>query len=371
MNKNEYKKAVDQIDPDESLREKVWQGLGSKSSSFTKIRYSTLAFVSIFILSVVAVNTLLNSGVENKQFDMAKSSKMEKKVVSEEFIGYDGNVETSEYSAFDKSSNKMSADNAKNGSALKDNSIRSEELIGSADSYANADLSMFQTGTIGRFEFVGRTYIEDIDNYFYNIKNLKFKKLGEINISFFKGHKGYEPFKDEPFHPNKKDLISYPNGYEIYSVKGYDPKYRLMIYGESNGEKWGSIYNSFGDKQIEKGEDLFGNLYLKGNIKVVRWKSIHSWQRKIEVYKPVEQSVFFENFIDKLYSSKRIEYHDLPKQEIIDNIENCKIVYITMKNNIIEQIWLYPDTKNVEYKVAGIRFEVDDKEFDAFFETLK
>lgn len=360
MNEKEYKKVLDQLEPDDSLREKVWKGLGNKTSFLPKVRASTVAFVAVLILSIVSFNTLLKSEIEKSKLDKVKYSKMEKKAVSDVFIGFEEKKSGASGSdSIKQNGNQTVADKILGKSELENkSSLKSADFAGLAD-------SMYQTECSGSFNFESRNYREDKENNFYNIQILKGEKIGTTSISFFKGAKGNESFKDEPFHPNKNDLKAYPNGYEIYSVKGYDPAYRLMIYGESNGKEWGSIYNCFTGKYITSGKDVFGHLYLKGNIKLARWRSIDSYRRKLEVYKSVEQSVIFENFVDVLYKSKALTSSNLP------NIDHCKIVYLTMKNQLVEQIWLYPDTKIVEYREAHLYFKVDDEQFDSFFKTLK
>lgn len=370
MNNKDYKRALDQIKPDHSLREKVWQGLDNKSSFSSRIRIGTISFAAIFILSIVSLNVLPNSGMEKKD-RLSKSSKMEKKSVSDEFIGFDGTKgETIKSEESLKDRNFDSNGKAKNGSALKSSAfggLGNNAAADSARSNANTDMSIYQTGSIGMLEFEGKTYREDNDNYSYNILKLKGEKLGTTKISFQKGYKGKESFKDEPFHPNNKDLELYPDGYEIYSVKGYNPEYRIMVSGNSNGDKWGSIYNCFTEKKIATGEDVFSNIYLKGNIKSARWKTIESWRNKLEVYKNIELSTTFEDFIDALYISKPLPNDSLSNSDF----DKSKILYLTMKNQIVEQIWLFPDSKFVKYQSENSYFKVEDRKFDAFYKTLK
>jgi hypothetical protein len=155
---------------------------------------------------------------------------------------------------------------------------------------------------------------------------------------------------------------------EVYTVKGYDSKYRLMVYTPYEGGFGCEIYDSFGGLTMDRGNDYFDLLKLKGNVVSYQWENLDSWNnggtQKIEQ----QADDALNKFIKALYSSTPIERSI---DTLIDeaSANGQKFLYLKTEDNLISSIRLLKDGY-VYVDDIGF-FQVDQADFSEFYESLQ
>lgn len=179
--------------------------------------------------------------------------------------------------------------------------------------------------------FNGNVYTDSTDHFqwiYGDIEVLTDKFLGNsINM--------IDEWSDKSFY--EKDFYSTDNG-EIYSVKGYDTDFRLIMkteYEDENGNKKTSysLMERLNGISLNKGGELFGDrLRIKDNIKSVKFLNHNDWDNGIHNYKSLD-NVSDENinaFIDELYAGE-FEYAYKTNPEIYDT--NAQVhIYIELND---------------------------------------
>ena len=164
------------------------------------------------------------------------------------------------------------------------------------------------------------------------------------------------------------DLTSNIGEAEVYTVKGYDSKYRLMVYTPYEGGFGCEIYDSFGCLTINSGDDYFGLLNLKGNVDSYQWESLDSWNNGGTQKQDQEADDALNKFIKALYSSTPVERSI---DTLIDesSADGQKFLYLKTKDNLITPIRLLKDGY-VYVDEIGF-FQVDKAAFDEFYGLLQ
>jgi hypothetical protein len=155
---------------------------------------------------------------------------------------------------------------------------------------------------------------------------------------------------------------------EVYTVKGYDSKYRLMVYTPYEGGFGCEIYDSFGGLTMDKGDDYFGLLGLKGNVVSYQWENLDSWNNG-GIQKTEQQADDALNkFIKALYSATPVERSI---DTLIDesSADGQKFLYLKTVDNLISSIRLLKDGY-VYVDEIGF-FQVDQADFNEFYDSLQ
>jgi hypothetical protein len=154
---------------------------------------------------------------------------------------------------------------------------------------------------------------------------------------------------------------------DVYTVKGYDSKYRLMVYMEYDGGFTCDIYDSFGGLTMDSGADFFDLLKLKENVTSYQWESYDSWNNGMGERVDASTDDVFNTFLDKLYDA-------VPVDESIDKLiedssyDSQKFLYLKTKDNLITTLRLLKDGYVYAPEVGF--FQVDQAAFDAFYESM-
>ena len=155
---------------------------------------------------------------------------------------------------------------------------------------------------------------------------------------------------------------------EVYTVKGYDSKYRLMVYTPYEGGFGCEIYDSFGGLTMDSGDDYFGLLKLKGNVVSYQWETMDSWNNGGTQKTEQEADKALDKFIKALYSSTPVERSI---DTLIDeaSMDTQKFIYLKTEDNLITPIRLLKDGY-VYVDEIGF-FQVDQKDFNEFYSSLQ
>ncbi len=155
---------------------------------------------------------------------------------------------------------------------------------------------------------------------------------------------------------------------QVYTVKGYDSKYRLMVYTPYEGGFGCEIYDSFGGLTMNSGDDYFGLLNLKGNVVSYQWETMDSWNNGGTQKTEQQADEAVNKFIKALYSSTPVERSI---DTLIDeaSMESQKFLYLKTEDNLITTVRLLKDGY-VYVDEIGF-FQVDKDDFDKFFNALQ
>jgi hypothetical protein len=154
---------------------------------------------------------------------------------------------------------------------------------------------------------------------------------------------------------------------EVYTVKGYDSKFRLMVYTPYEGGFGCEIYDSYGGLTMNSGDDYFELLNLKGNVTSYLWEDLDSWNNG--GLQKVEQDAddALNKFIKELYASTPVEQ---PIDLLIEDTaaDSQKFLYLRTEDNLITTVRLLKDGYVYADEIGF--FEVDKAAFDAFYNSL-
>lgn len=142
----------------------------------------------------------------------------------------------------------------------------SDDISSNQDSQISLDnknLSIFQDIDYTFVVYKGRVYKSVQTLNYETTINLKFNKLGISN-------KNYEAFNNEKNDFDKLSIYtSFEKGVEIYEIKNYDPKVRLLAYKDNTG----IIFESFENIKINTFLDVANLLNIQDNIKYINVES--------------------------------------------------------------------------------------------------
>ena len=165
-----------------------------------------------------------------------------------------------------------------------------------------------------------------------------------------------------------KDFASNIGEAEVYTVKGYDSKYRLMVYTPYEGGFGCEIYDSFSGLTMDRGDDYFKLLNLKGNVVSYQWESMDSWNNGGTQRIELQTGDALNDFIKALYSSTPVERSI---DTLIDetSMNSQKFIYLRTEDNLITSIRLLKDGYIYVDEIGF--FQVDQEDFDDFYNTLQ
>ncbi len=165
----------------------------------------------------------------------------------------------------------------------------------------------------------------------------------------------------------QQELVSNIGEGDVYTVKGYDSKYRLMVYTRYEDGFGCEIYDSFGGLQIKEGEDFFGIIKLKENAASYQWESFDSWNNGKSERNDATVDTLFQDFMKKLYEAAPLEGST---DMLIENIssDSQKFVYVKTKDHLITTLRLLKDGYVYMHGVGF--FQVEKDAFDAFYNAM-
>ncbi|SET51563.1 hypothetical protein SAMN05421676_105157 [Salinibacillus kushneri] len=106
---------------------------------------------------------------------------------------------------------------------------------------------------------------------------------------------------------------------DVYSVKGYDKDFRIMTYKEQDGKKYAEFYENLNGITINKGEDVFGKLNIKGHISSAQYRTFSDWNNNIDNYQPIKDMETLKTFVAELNKTKPI-----PRGQNSDPLSNSR-----------------------------------------------
>ncbi|WP_303969718.1 hypothetical protein [Sporosarcina ureae] len=193
-------------------------------------------------------------------------------------------------------------------------------------------------------------------------KALKDDKLGTTkgNIDEWSRQKEYD-----------EELASTIGVTDVYSVKGYDKNFRIMVDQGQDGNKYAEFFENLNGITISSGKDVFGKLNLVGNVNSAQWRAFSDWDNDIDNYKPIFDMDALNTFLKELNKTK-----PLPREQDSDPINNSRNneeyreLALQLKDGSTVKLTLLRDGY-IYYGLADVYFEMNEGVFSMFWNHLK
>lgn len=157
----------------------------------------------------------------------------------------------------------------------------------------------------------------------------------------------------------------------MYSVKGYDEDFRLMVYEGQAGNQYAEFYECLNGITISSGEDLFGKLNLVGNVTTAQWRAFSDWDNNMDNYKPISDMGVLNIFLEELKKTK-----PLPREQQSDPISNSRNdeefreLTLTLHDGSTVILTLLKDGY-IYYGITDVYFEMNESMFSKLWNLLK
>ena len=169
-----------------------------------------------------------------------------------------------------------------------------------------------------------------------------------------------------------KELASNQGEVDVYSVQGYDPDFRIMSYVEFDGQVFAELFEHLNGITVAKGEDVIGKLMLKGRIQSAKWQDFDSWNNGLGQYKELTVDKSLDEFITALYEAKPVDSQKLSNEGIYDtNPGNQKMVYLTLEDQTEVSLRLFKEGSYVTYSFTPVFFQLDEGAFMALWNVME
>lgn len=156
---------------------------------------------------------------------------------------------------------------------------------------------------------------------------------------------------------------------DVYSVRGYDKSFRIMTYGNIDGNSLSQFYECFNGITVNTGEDIFNKLKIQNNIRTVKYESFNSWNNNNGQYSNITNLDVINNFASELKNA--IPYTQESRSSLFDEGEtNQKLVYITLNDGSEIQLRLFKDGY-IYYDNCHIFFKMENQVFELLWNQLK
>jgi len=323
MNRDEYKHAVDQIEPDADLQNRITQKL-LRQKSTNPFRIKRYLYIVGSLLLVIIIGMIGS--------DWWKS-------VNEPLIAIVEPVEQ----------------------------VEPNELINNPDAITIPKIKLPEKSNemanmIGLIIYKGNIYTQTSTRISAdNALALRGVKLGRTKAGIDEWSK----------QTDYVELASTIGVTDIYSVKGYDIDFRIMSYQEHEGQIYAELYEHLNGITIASGKDLIGKTNVKDQMKSGRWQDYNSWYYSKTEFNSLPLDQTLHTFMAALYDAKPMDRDKLYKEGIYNKgAQNQKVLFFKLKDQTEVQMWLFKGNY-VSYANAPVFFQLEPAAFSALWDSLK
>lgn len=168
-----------------------------------------------------------------------------------------------------------------------------------------------------------------------------------------------------------EELASTIGETDVYSVKGYDKNFRIMVYQEQDGNQYAEFYENLNGITISSGEDIFGKLNMVGNIASAQWRNFSDRDNSIDNYKQILDMGVLNSFVEELNKTK-----PLPREQNSDpintsrNNEEYRELTLKLTDGSTVNLTLLRDGY-IYYGITDVYFEMNESTFSILWNLLK
>jgi hypothetical protein len=157
---------------------------------------------------------------------------------------------------------------------------------------------------------------------------------------------------------------------DVYSVKGYDKAFRIMVYEKTEGNVYAEFYECLNGITVKTGADIFGKLNIEDNIKAAKYESYESYYYSKQQYKELTEPQVLSGFVKELNNTLPYSYKSLSYLWDEKEAANRKFVYITLKDGSEVQLMLFKEGY-IHYSYSHIFFKMEKEAFHKLWEELE
>ncbi|MGO4528042.1 hypothetical protein AB4Z30_03095 [Paenibacillus sp. 2TAF8] len=167
-----------------------------------------------------------------------------------------------------------------------------------------------------------------------------------------------------------KELASTIGKVDIYTVKGYDSDFRVMSYTEIDGQVYAQFFDKTNGISVSGLSDLLGKLNMKDHVTAAQWEGFDSWNNGLQQLQQLSVDDSLNSFIEKLSLAAPVAASP-ELQERLYGKEDRKMLYLTLDDKTKVQLVLFGEEGMVRYGHAPVFFKVDQEAFQQFWNSLK
>ena len=144
---------------------------------------------------------------------------------------------------------------------------------------------------------------------------------------------------------------------DVYSVRGYDQDFRIMVYQEQSDNQYAAFYENLNGITISSGEDVFGKLNIVGNVSSAQWRAFDDWYNDIDNYKPISDMAGLNTFLKELNKTK-----PLLREQNSDPISEYRELTLNLNDGTKVKLTLLNDG-SIYYGFTDIYFQMNESVF--------
>ena len=166
-----------------------------------------------------------------------------------------------------------------------------------------------------------------------------------------------------------KELASTIGTADIYTVNGYDSDFRIMSYTEIDGQVYAQLFDKTNGMSISSGTDLIGKLNIEGHVTAAQWESFDSWNNGLGQLQQLPADESLNRFIEALYKATPVATSSELEERLYGK-EDRKMIYLTLKDKTKVQLVLFGEEGMVRYGHVPVFFEVEQGAFQQLWNSL-
>ncbi|MCM3132614.1 hypothetical protein M3629_07450 [Paenibacillus polysaccharolyticus] len=333
--KQRYKKAVDQMKPDDQMKKRIDQNVNVQRQSTKRPRKSLYIAASV----VVAAGIGLAAPTVWQQWGGTTAPANETALKTGEVIK--GSISDGQTVIKTENSNIVPVEIPKIEMPSGDNQNVKADMLG---------LVVYD----GNVYTESATTVEGADAL-----ALRGEKLGKTTggIHELSGKDDY------------KELASTIGTADIYTVNGYDSDFRIMSYTEIDGQVYAQLFDKTNGMSISSGTDLIGKLNIEGHVTAAQGESFDSWNNGLGQLQQLPADESLNRFIEALYKATPVATSSELEERLYGK-EDRKMIYLTLKDKTKVQLVLFGEEGMVRYGHVPVFFEVEQGAFKQLWKSL-
>lgn len=169
-----------------------------------------------------------------------------------------------------------------------------------------------------------------------------------------------------------EELASTYGNADVYTVKGYDEDFRIMMIGDWGEELYVEFFENLNGITVNSGEDVFGKLNMMNHATSAEWRSFDDWYYSTNHSQPIADMKVIHTFVEALNQTKPliIEYDSTSPIQSKNN-ENYKELIVHLDDGVAVRLSLYKDGYIQYGDMIDVFFKMDDEVFSQLWEQLQ
>lgn len=335
MNRNDYKKLINRIEPDQGLEERLMNGIREKEQEkHPPIRRSRIGMAGVGAAVMLGVVLVISIIWQTENTPIAEAPAVTPTVSDgqDAMPGMEGPRDPAE--------------------------AGHEKVELPAIELPKDDGVMMDM--IGLVVYKGNIYTQTGTQI--TAKELRGEKLGRTTAGI----------TEWSTQADYTELASTIGEADIYAVEGYDETFRIMSYEEHDGQVFAELYEHLNGITVTRGEDIAGKLKLDGRIASAQWQDFDSWNMGETRLEELPADASLDAFIKALYEAKPVAENQLMEAGIYDaGSGEQKFLYLNLEDGTKVELRLFKSGPYAKYSHAQVFFEMDAEAFGALWDRME